>query len=185
MLRTVTAVPVISSSPNKQMFESAAGTTDECPNESILFNLNKNALISKRKKKNSELSSDDDSSQKSQKLLATGNDDDEDFEREEEEDNFLKDDEKNLENLVFGSDKLMVDNMSKIQNKSQKAGLKFNKFLSRDEENLNNKVELAEAFQSRKPAWEDNQEEDENKYVLFCTFNIIQYKVETHFIIIN
>ena len=170
MLRTVTSVPVISSSPNKQMFESS-GTADECPNESILFNLNKNALITKRKKKNSEMSSDDDngedSAQKSQKLLAKENDedDDDDFERVEEDDNFLKDDEKNLENLVFGSDKFMVDNISKIQNKSQKAGLKFNKFLSRDEENLSNKVELADAFQSRKPAWEDNQEEDENKYV--------------------
>jgi hypothetical protein len=136
MLRTVSAIPMSASSPSKM------DQNQQEKSKTLLFNLEKisNAKSNKRKKER-EQSSDDDESyadeiEQNEKLLNTP-----EMEGAAEDD----EEEKQLENLVFGSDKFIINNMDKIQNKKESAS--------------NKKVELAAQFEE-KPAWQDDNDNE-------------------------
>jgi len=105
MLRTVSSIPMSTSSPSKK---EATQTGPDDKTKTFLFNLSKvvPSENNKRKKTKEELSSDDESygEQLDEEPRLTGDDDDDEAERQ-------------LENLVFGSGAFMVDNMDKIQSK--------------------------------------------------------------------
>lgn len=130
MLRTVSAVPMNASSPSKLELTKQTESQNE---KTLLFNLNKVGLNKNKRKKVEVVSSDDESYD--EKLYETN-------EQDEEE-------EKQLENLVFGSDKIILDNIDHIQKKPTS--------------NATTKIELAEHFIERKPVWQDDNEEQVDK----------------------
>lgn len=118
--------------------------TDANNNSEMLQNLERKGSKEKRKKKNKPESSDDEN--------------DEDNDDDIDDTNILVDeDEARLEDLVFGAEKTIVENMAKNnQKKNKKASLKFNDFLSADK-----KTEIADAFKERKAVWEDDNDEED------------------------
>jgi hypothetical protein len=137
MLRTVSAIPMSASSPSKMDQNQQEKT------KTLLFNLEKisNAKSNKRKKEREQSSDDDESCadeiEQNEKLLNNMPEIEGAAEDDEEE--------KQLENLVFGSDKFIINNMDKIQNKKESAS--------------NKKVELAAQFEE-KPAWQDDNDNE-------------------------
>ena len=136
MLRTVSSIPMSSSSPSKK---EAAKTDQDEKAKTFLFNLSKVVPneSKKRKKEKEDLSSDDDDDADDS---YEDNVNDNETEMPEDDDEA----EKQLENLVFGSDAFLVDNMDKIQGK--KAGKE-------------KKTEIA-AFFEKKAAWQDENDEE-------------------------
>lgn len=150
MLRTVSSVPVDASSPAKPDMETTSETKND--NSQIVLNLDKNSTREKRKKKTVDVSSDDD------------DDEQENIFQDKNTDTFIDEDESRLENLVFGSEKGIFDNISKNnERKNKKAGLKFNQFLAQDRDNLDKskKIEVADALEERKPAWQDDADDED------------------------
>ena len=151
MLRTVSKVPVDASSPVKPDMESTTETKKD--NSEIVLNLDRNSTREKRKKKSINESSDDD------------DDDQENIFQNKNLDNFIDEDESRLEDLVFGSEKAIFDNISKNNKhkKNKKTGLKFNQFLAQDRDNVDSskKIEVADALEERKPAWQDDADEED------------------------
>ena len=160
MLRSVTSEAVTASSPKRTDLDTEdngllkAATAN---NAEIVFNLNKNTLKDKRKKKRS--------------VNVSSGDEDEENEGEtsgnvKDKDVLMDEDEARLEDLVFGNEKNIFENIKKnTEKKNRKAGLKFNQFLAKDDasEKLvdDKKVEIADEFNERKPVWEDDNDEDE------------------------
>lgn len=162
MLRTVSSVPVIASSPTKPEFDLANKdemetnnkqdqAKSETQNSTILFNLNKKSLKNKRKKSTAQ-SSDDDEENDEQTNFA-----------QNEDAGFIEEDEERLENLVFGNEKSIMQNMNKLQKRNhsnKKEGLKFNQS-AQDVTKTNETTQIANAFSTRKPAWQDDNDEEE------------------------
>lgn len=144
MLRSVTSVPVTASSPKKPV-----QTSEE--SEILINNLDRNNLLNeKRKKQSVDVSSGDD-------------------EDDSEEPNVLMDeDEARLEDLVFGNEKNIVENMKRNNERKEKkkAGLKFNEFLASDlkkgaEAGDNKRVEIGDILEGRKAVWDDDNDEED------------------------
>lgn len=153
MLRTVSSVPVGSSSPTKPITNEIENNENNQAkmdtNSEMLSNLDRNLVKDKRKKQDSNLSSDDE------------NDDDINNIMSNEANEFIDEDEKNLEDLVFGSQKNILVNMGKNNAKKiKKSGLKFNQFVD-DDLNNDKKTQIADAFETRKPVWDDENDEEE------------------------
>ena len=110
-------------------------------NSEMLLNLERNLSKEKRTKKNKPESSDDE-------------DDEENSEEIENSNIPIDEDEARLENLVFGAEKNIFENMTK--NNKKKSGLKFNEFLNTDKKN-----EIADVFKERKAVWEDENDEED------------------------
>lgn len=147
MLRSVSSVPIDSSSPQKMNHnnEDKRGEVSNT-NSDLIMNLDRNLTKGKRKKHNVDESSDEDD----ENICTT---------RSEETNKFLDDDEARLEDLVFGAEKNLLENISKNNKKANKTpGLKFNQFLNKSNEN---QTEIADAFKARKPAWEDDDNEED------------------------
>lgn len=147
MLRTVANVPVDASSPKKE--EPTMDTSE------LLFNLDRSSLKEKRKKKSVDVSSSDD--------------EEDDVKIENSENVLIDEDEARLENLVFGNEKNILDNMTKNnerKNKKNKTGLKFNQLLATEQASVEEKGKkgaIADGIEARKPAWDDDND-DEEKY---------------------
>ena len=78
-----------------------------------------------------------------------------------ESNRFVDDDESRLEDLVFGGENALLENITKKNVKKQKitSGLKFQQFLDTDS-GISQK-EIADGFETRKPVWEDDNDDDE------------------------
>ena len=140
MLRSASTVPANASSPKKEETE----TTKTRTSAEILFNLDRNSMKEKRSKANANLSSDDDDGN----IMSESN-------------RFVDDDESRLEVLVFGGANALLENITKKNVKKQKitSGLKFQQFLDTDS-GISQK-EIADGFETRKPVWEDDNDDDE------------------------
>lgn len=140
MLRSASTVPANASSPKKEETE----TTKTSTSAEILFNLDRNSMKEKRSKANANLSSDDDDGN----IMSESN-------------RFVDDDESRLEDLVFGGENALLENITKKNVKKQKitSGLKFQQFLDTDS-GISQK-EIADGFETRKPVWEDDNDDDE------------------------
>ena len=133
--------------------------------ESNQNNLNEpttsNDLEKKKHKKNqsiSESSSDEDDDFKNGRLLTHGGGNESDD---------LDEEEKNLEELVFGSETKIFSNIEKLNKKKLK---------SKSKKEVVNLSELADNLIERKPAWQDN---DDQEIVNLNNFNQFSSIVKT------
>lgn len=154
MLRTVPSISKdIPTSDSENDCTVGQERTTNQPNSDIFPNLNRNSTTEKRK-------------------ISTKSEDVEGINEKSNE--FIDEDETRLEDLVFGNEKSILQNIAKNNSKKNKkfGSLKFNQFLENDDPK---KAKISDEFQKRKSIWEDENDEEENNMTIQQENKFIKY----------